>query len=134
MRGARYRLVAGAGNRGRQGAHQGRRAADLVLGAADDDDGSFGHELHRLRRWFHERIPPRRGAPPGRARLATGRVHAVPTKAVCALTKSEREAELLAIADLSFFVDFYRLESPAGLGAAVQAIMAIEFAIEEAVT
>jgi DNA-binding NarL/FixJ family response regulator len=68
------------------------------------------------------------------ARLATGRVHAVPTKAVCALTKSEREAELLAIADLSFFVDFYRLESPAGLGAAVQAIMAIEFAIEEAVT
>ena len=68
------------------------------------------------------------------ARLATGRVHAVPTTAVCALTKSEREAELLGTDDLSFFVDFYQLGSLDGLGAMVQAIMAIEFAIEEAVT
>jgi hypothetical protein len=50
---------------------------------------------------------------------------------VCALTRSEREAELRADDDLSFFADFYQLESLPGLGATVQAIMAIEFAIEE---
>lgn len=65
------------------------------------------------------------------ARLATGRVHAVPTNAVCALTRSEREAELLTAEDLSFFADFYQLQSLASLGATVQAIMAIEFAAEE---
>jgi FixJ family two-component response regulator len=67
------------------------------------------------------------------ARLATGGVHAVPTTAVCALTKSEREAELLATADLSFFLDFYRLGPLVGLGVIVQAIMALEFVNEEAV-
>jgi FixJ family two-component response regulator len=65
------------------------------------------------------------------ARLATGRVHAVATNAVLALTRSEREAELVAADDLSFFVDFYQLESLAGLGAIVEAILAIEFAIGE---
>ena len=67
------------------------------------------------------------------ARLATGRVHAVPTNAVCALTRSEREAELLATDDLSFFVDFYQLESLTDLRAITQGVIAIEFAADKAV-
>lgn len=66
------------------------------------------------------------------ARLATGRICTVPTQAVCALTRAEREAELLATDDLSFFADFYELDSLVGVQATVEAIMAIEFAIEEA--
>jgi DNA-binding response OmpR family regulator len=65
------------------------------------------------------------------ARLATGRMHAVPTNAVCALTRSEREAELLTAEDLAFFATFYQLGPLAGLAATAQAIMAIEFAVEE---
>jgi CheY-like chemotaxis protein len=67
------------------------------------------------------------------ARLATGRMHAVPTNAVCSLTRSEREAELLTSANLAFFADFYHLGAPAGLATTVQTIMAIEFAVEEPV-
>jgi hypothetical protein len=66
------------------------------------------------------------------ARLATGRMHTVSTNSVCTLSRSEREAELLSTDDFSFFVDFYHLRSVAGLGAVVEAILAIEFVTEEA--
>lgn len=61
------------------------------------------------------------------ARLATGRVHSVPTNAVCALTRFEREAELLATDDLSFFVELYQLQSITSLSAIAQAVMEVEF-------
>jgi hypothetical protein len=66
------------------------------------------------------------------ARLATGRVHSVPTNAVCALSRFEREAELLATDDLSFFAELYRLQSVTSLSALAQAVMDIEFPAGEA--
>jgi FixJ family two-component response regulator len=61
------------------------------------------------------------------ARLANGQVHSVPTSAVCSLTRQEREAELHAADDLSFFVELYQLQSIFGLAAIAQAVMDLEF-------
>jgi DNA-binding response OmpR family regulator len=68
------------------------------------------------------------------ARLATGRIHAVPTNAVCALTRAEREAELLATDDLSFFADFYSIGRDSTLAAVAQSVIAIEFAAESPIS
>jgi DNA-binding response OmpR family regulator len=65
------------------------------------------------------------------ARLASGRVHAVPTQSIRSMTRAEREAELLAAPDISGLAGIYQLDPLADRKATVQAIMAIEFAVIE---
>jgi DNA-binding response OmpR family regulator len=65
------------------------------------------------------------------ARLATGRVHAVPVQSIRSMTRGEREAELQAAPDLSGLAALYQLDPQTDRKTTVQAIMTIEFAVAE---
>lgn len=65
------------------------------------------------------------------ARLATGRVHAVPVQSIRSMTRGEREAELQAAPDLSGLAALYQLGPHIERKSTVQAIMAIEFAVTD---